>query len=399
MSVTADRAPARARMRAGFALLDASAIGPLRQAPGRTLLAVLAIALGVALGFSIYLINRVAADEVQGASRSLFGMADLAVLASGAGFDEQIFARIASLDGIVAASPAVEVQARLPGRDRSLKLVGIDPFRASKMQPALATAASSGAHRAGLLAENSVWLSPSAAQMPGYRRRRRSRRAGCVANCPAARCRPAARQCLSAARRLARHCDGTVEVAAPRPTRPNRPATCPGRGSACVRARIAQLLPPGATVTTPGEASDDAVRLTRAYRSNLTALALVALFTGAFLVYATQSLAVARRRREIALLHAIGMTVREQVSASLLSGALVGAPAPCSGSCSGSSSRGPASRRSVPTSAPAISEASHRISTCIRSKGWRSSCSACPRLSLPRWVRRAKQRRCLRLRP
>ena len=73
------------------------------------------------------------------------------------------------------------------------------------------------------------------------------------------------------------------------------------------------MLPPGVQVVTPGEASDDAVRLTRAYRSNLTALALVALFTGAFLVYATQSLAVARRRREIALLHAMGLTVREQL--------------------------------------------------------------------------------------
>ncbi|HVN42970.1 MAG TPA: ABC transporter permease, partial [Steroidobacteraceae bacterium] len=42
-------------------------------------------------------------------------------------------------------------------------------------------------------------------------------------------------------------------------------------------------------------------------------------------VYATQSLAVARRRREIALLHAMGVTVREQLGAALLSGALVGA--------------------------------------------------------------------------
>ena len=85
------------------------------------------------------------------------------------------------------------------------------------------------------------------------------------------------------------------------------------------------MLPPGAQIVTPGEATDDAVRLTRAYRSNLTALALVALFTGAFLVYATQSLAVARRRREIALLHAMGMTVREQLAASLLAGTVVGA--------------------------------------------------------------------------
>jgi putative ABC transport system permease protein len=91
-----------------------------------------------------------------------------------------------------------------------------------------------------------------------------------------------------------------------------RPATCSASRSAG-RSQCHQPLPPGAQVVTPGEATDDAVRLTRAYRSNLTALALVALFTGAFLVYATQSLAVARRRREIALLHAMGMSVREQL--------------------------------------------------------------------------------------
>jgi putative ABC transport system permease protein len=97
-----------------------------------------------------------------------------------------------------------------------------------------------------------------------------------------------------------------------------------GADPLAVQDAIRSVLPAGVRLTTPGEASDDAVRLSRAYRSNLTALALVALFTGGFLVYATQSLAVARRRREIALLHAMGMTVREQLAASLVSGALVG---------------------------------------------------------------------------
>src|SRR5512137_1916647 len=96
--------------RARFSLLDAAAWGPLRRAPGRTLVAVLAIALGVALGFSVYLINRVAADEVQGASRSLFGLADFAVQAPGMGFDETLYAQLAALPGIAAASPVVELQ-------------------------------------------------------------------------------------------------------------------------------------------------------------------------------------------------------------------------------------------------------------------------------------------------
>ncbi len=155
----------RNALRARLSLLDAAAFGPLRQAPGRTLLAVLAIALGVALGFSVYLINRVAADEVQGASRSLFGLADLSVQSPGAGFDESLFPRLLRVPGVAAASPVVEVQVRLPGRERNLKVIGIDPFRALQLQPALAgTGATTERQGQGLLAENSIWLSPAAAQ-------------------------------------------------------------------------------------------------------------------------------------------------------------------------------------------------------------------------------------------
>jgi putative ABC transport system permease protein len=120
------------------AVLHATVLGPLRQTPGRTLLAIAAIALGVALGFSIYLINRVAADEVRLAASSLFGAADLAVRAPGAGFDEQFYPRLAAVPDVAVASPVVEVAARVPGHDASLDLIGIDAFRARQLQPALA---------------------------------------------------------------------------------------------------------------------------------------------------------------------------------------------------------------------------------------------------------------------
>jgi len=306
------------------ALLEAAAIGPLRQAPGRTILAIIAIALGVALGFSVYLINRVAADEVQLASRSLFGMADLAVQAPGLGFDESLYPRLAAVPGVAVASPVVEAQARLPGRDRTLKLVGIDPFRAVQLQPGLAAASGTAAQGDGLLAEDTVWLSPAAAQAFDLAVGDRFevqvaldavslRVAGLL---PAGEYRqPLGMLDIATAQwrldRLGRldRVDLRLE---------------PGVDPLAVQDAIRALLPPGVRLTTPGEASDDAVRLSLAYRSNLTALALVALFTGAFLVYATQSLAVARRRREIALLHAMGMTVREQLGAALLSGGLVG---------------------------------------------------------------------------
>jgi|APFre7841882724_1041349.scaffolds.fasta_scaffold00174_12 putative ABC transport system permease protein len=306
------------------ALLDAAAIGPLRQSPGRTLLAIIAIALGVALGFSVYLINRVAADEVQLASRSLFGMADLSVMAPGGGFDESLYPRLAAIPGIAVASPVVEAQARLPGRNQTLKLVGIDPFRAARLQPALATSGASAGQGQTLLSEDAVWLSPSAAQALGLAVGDRFdvqvaldpvslRVAGLL---PAGEYRqPLGMLDIATAQwrldRLSRLDRVDLRLVA-------------GADPLAVQDAIRSLLPAGVRLTTPGEASDDAVRLSRAYRSNLTALALVALFTGGFLVYATQSLAVARRRREIALLHAMGMTVREQLAASLVSGALVG---------------------------------------------------------------------------
>jgi putative ABC transport system permease protein len=325
-AASAARPGSSSAWRARLALLDAATWGPLRQAPGRTLVAVLAIALGVALGFSVYLINRVAADEVQGASRSLFGLADYAVQAPGMGFDEALFPKLAAIPGIAAASPVVELQVRLPGRERNLKLIGIDPFRAMQLQPALVTATAAENRKGqGLLAENSIWLSPAAAQSLELEvgddldvqvalDRVRFRVAGVLP--PGAYRQPVGLLDIGEAqwrlRRLGRldRVDLRLEPQADR---------------AAVREAIEKLLPPGVQVVTPGEATDDAVRLTRAYRSNLTALALVALFTGAFLVYATQSLAVARRRREIALLHALGLTVREQLAASLLSGAFVGA--------------------------------------------------------------------------
>src|SRR5262245_57435362 len=93
-------------------LWDAAVFGPLRQAPGRTALAAIAIALGVALGFAIHLVNRSAADEVSLAARSLYGVADLAVEAVGEGFDEELYTQIAKTPGIAAASPEVSVEAR-----------------------------------------------------------------------------------------------------------------------------------------------------------------------------------------------------------------------------------------------------------------------------------------------
>lgn len=305
--------------------LDAAVFGPARRAPGRTTLSILAIALGVALGLAIYLINRTAADEVSLAARSLFGLADLAIEGTGEGFDEAVYPRIASVPGVAAASPTLEVRARLADRRGALSFTGVDLFRARALQPALANVMQSGAgNMLGLLDPQAIYLSAHAA-------RELNLRAGDAlavqVGLDLVEFKIAGVLPASAAQGLSVVLDiATAQWRFDRLgklTRINIRLQA-GADREGVRQRIAVLLPPGARITAPGEATDEAVRLSRAYRANLTALALVALFTGGFLVYSNQSLTVLRRYRELAILHALGVTRAEQALLTLISGGLLG---------------------------------------------------------------------------
>lgn len=312
-------------------LIEAAITGPMRRSPGRTLLAILAIALGVALGLAIYLINRSAADEISLAARSLYGLADLAVEGGADDFEENLYPRVARVPGVAVASPVVQVEAKLIGHRGSLTLIGLDGFRSRLLQPAFAeTVVGGGASRgqpedeSDDFDERSILLSASAARELQLERgdfvefqvgmqRERLRVSGVLP--------PAALQEFA----------GVVDIATAqwrfgRLGKLSRINLRLASGSSPdeVRAAIAAVLPTGVKVTTPGEATDDALRLSRAYRSNLTALALVALFTGGFFVYSTQSLAALRRRREFAVMHAIGVTRGEQLMLMLAGSAIVG---------------------------------------------------------------------------
>lgn len=307
------------------AMIDAGVTGPMRFTPGRTLLAVLAIALGVALGFAIHLINRVAADEVSLAARSLFGVADLAVEMSGEGFDESLYPVIARLPGIAVASPVVEIEAKLIGRRGALTLLGMDAYRSRRLQPAFATLGAAMSRADSKPSALPVaFLSNSASRSLGLDAgdelevqvglRRERFEVGAVLPSEALRDRAAVIDIADAQwkfNRLGKLSRVNLRLR-------------PGAGAQQVRESLAAVLPPGARVVEPGDATSDALRLSRAYRSNLTALALVALFTGGFFVYSTQSLAVLRRRREFALLHALGVTRSGQLGLTLLGGAVLG---------------------------------------------------------------------------
>lgn len=307
-------------------LVEAALTGPLRQAPGRTALAVLAIALGVALGLAIHLINRSAADAVSLAARSTYGLAHLAVEGGAQGFDERLYPTIAGVPGVEVASPVVVVQAKLAGRRGALKLYGMDAFRSRLLQPSFAPLTGPGTSGEGpLMDSGALYLSAAAARelevaaeeetlafqvgLETYRMRIAGVLPQAALEASAGVMDIATAQWkfgkLGRLSRVDLRLADEVDIAQ-------------------VRDALAQRLPEDVHVIEPGEAGEDALRLSRAYRSNLTALALVALFTGGFFIYSMQATAALRRRREFAILHAIGVTRAQQFGLSLGGAVLVG---------------------------------------------------------------------------
>ena len=281
---------------------------PLAQHRGRTLLAVVAIALGVALGYAVQLINQVAVNEFTQAVGALSGDADLEVSGPRGGFDETLYARLARLPEVAVASPVLELDARVAGRREALKVLGLDVFRAGLVQPELVL--SESANGIDFLRDDRIFLSQSAADWlhlgPGDE-------IGLQVGLAEVRLIVAGiLRGESLRQRL-----GVMDIAAAQWRLERLGAVNridlrlrPGENVDAFARSLAPTLPPGLLVERPRANVERSANLSRAYRTNLNVLALVALFTGGLLVFSTQALAVVQRRAQLALLRVLGLTRR-----------------------------------------------------------------------------------------
>src|SRR5262245_64526877 len=130
-----------------------------RRGGARMALSVIGIALGVALGYGVHLVNRAAVGDVAAAVRTLAGEADLEVRGGRTGFPEALYPKIARVRGVEVASPALELDAGVAGTERTLRVTGIDILRAALLQPQLILE-----DRYELLAPDRVFLSAAAAE-------------------------------------------------------------------------------------------------------------------------------------------------------------------------------------------------------------------------------------------
>jgi len=296
--------------------------GEWRAHPLRALVALAAIAVGVSLGFAIDLINGAAFNEFSAAVKSLSGQSDLQVRGVQPGLDENLYPRLAAMPGVALASPVLQVEATTSG-GKSLKVLGIDVFQASQIAPDLIGIAAQD-RPFDTLADDAIFLSPAALawlqvqsgdmlQLQVGTQPVSLRVAGSLVGARAGQ-RIAVMDIGAAQWRFGRLGKlSWVDL-----------KLAPGIDRADFRKSLPTRLQAAVIVTELADQEARTDNMSRAYRVNLNVLALVALFTGAFLVFSTQALSVIRRRPQLALLRVMGMTRRQLLAQVLLEGGLLG---------------------------------------------------------------------------
>jgi putative ABC transport system permease protein len=298
-------------------------------------LAVAGVALGVGSVLSIQLLNQGALGAFAGTVRAVSGDADLSVLPWAGGLDETLLPVVLGTPGVASAMPLWRAEAALEARPgEGLELVGADllaaplaPGRAADHAAApgrgrAAWALPAGALPGALGTPGWVAVTTELAAREGWREGSRiavslgSRRATLVVGALV----DVQRVAPLASRRLA-----VMDLAQAQGLLGTRGRihqidvrARPGTSAAALAEALAARLGERARIATPEQRTVEAAGLLAAFRLNLTALSLVSVLVGGFLVHASVRASLARRREELGVLRAVGAT-RLQVLALVLS--------------------------------------------------------------------------------
>jgi putative ABC transport system permease protein len=301
----------------------------LLRHPLQLLLSVLGVALGVAVVVSIDLAIGSSRAAFRASAETVSGRTTHQVLGGATGLPDTLPARLRIQGGIRAAAPVVEgvvASPLLPGR--ALTLLGIDPFSESPVRPflgegggldltALLTTpgglilSAETAADAGVASGDPIPLRVAGEQVEGRvvgilsptdELARRGIRDLLVMDVALAQ------DLLGERGRLSR-VDLVLEE---------------GARGAEVLEEVQALLPPGTRVEGVGTRTATLEGMTRAFDLNLTALSLLALVFGMFLIYNTMTFSVVQRRRLMGTLRALGVTRGELVRGVLGEAAVVG---------------------------------------------------------------------------
>lgn len=298
----------------------------------QTGLAILGIALGVAVVVAIDLANGSAQRAFMLATEAVSGRATHQIVGGPTGLDEAVYRALRLEQGLRESAPVVEGYVAPLDGGQALRLLGVDPFAEAPFRSYVTTqgTAATGDLTAFLTEPGAVLMSEGLAAARGLApgdtltvrvadQRKPLRLVGLL--------RPAddvsrraldnlllsdistAQETLDMVGKLS-HIDLIIDTATP-------------AGQAALVA-VQASLPPDARVERSELRNQTVEQLTSAFALNLTALSLLALVVGMFLIYNTMTFSVIQRRAMLGTLRALGVTRGEVATLVLLEAVALG---------------------------------------------------------------------------
>ncbi|MEJ2541966.1 MAG: ABC transporter permease, partial [Gemmatimonadota bacterium] len=310
-------------------LLRRSSLRFLARHPGQLVLTIAGVALGVAVVVAIDLAIQSAREAFRVSTETVAGRATHQIEAGPGGLPDALFTRLRVDLGLRRTAPVVDgyaSSAALPGR--ALRILGVDPFSEEPFRPYLAPGGGPELDVGVLLSRGgTVLLSEGTAAEAGIERgdsltlvvggdRRVVEVAGTLV--PEGGLGQqglrdliltdvaTAQELLDQSGRLSR-----IDLVLPGGGPAGGADGSPGPEEAETLSRIEALLPAGAVLRTTGTRGEQMSGMLSAFDLNLTALSLLALVFGMFLIYNAMTFSVVQRRELLGALRAVGVTRRE----------------------------------------------------------------------------------------
>jgi putative ABC transport system permease protein len=297
--------------------------------PWQYALAVAGVALGVAVVLGVDLAGASAKRAFDASTEMVMGRATHQVLPRSGRLDEALYAELrAELrshgEDTAAAAPSVEGAITLPG-GRRVVLLGLDPFVEAPFRDELTTFTGAVDLLALLTTPGAVALPAPLADELGVARGERVEAVtaeGVVDLLVAGRIEPDAERAAASSSYVFADIATAQELLGMVGSL-SRIDLIVSDGLA---EALAALLPDEIELVESAARSRATFGMTRAFRLNLTALSLLALLVGAFLIYSTMNFLVVRRTRTIGILRSVGVDRRGLVRTILAEALLVGIP-------------------------------------------------------------------------
>lgn len=301
-------------------MLWLSSLRYLTRHPWQTGLSILGVALGVAVVVAMDLANQSAKRAFSLSTDAVAGRSTHRIIGGPGGIPNELYRDLKIRAGMPDMAPAVEGYGTISTNNRPaiaqhagtrLQVIGVDPFAEGPFRPYLSARATSlralittpGAILMSDETAVSIGLEPGQAMTisvagvkhdvtlvgtlrPADEVSRKALRNVLIAD-------------ISTAQELTSSLDSITRIDIILPEGPDE---------AVMADAVRSVLPPGVNLERTAARSASVEQLTRAFEVNLTALSLLALLVGTFLIYNSITFSVVRRRNVIGTLRGIGVT-------------------------------------------------------------------------------------------